>query len=114
MRITLPFTATNPYQPEVGGNVPVAMFYSRSKERPRIIDQTGTPLMYGGRQLGKSALLRAVARRFERTPSWIALYVDVAAAEIGTQRDPGLIWSLLHTELRSRDIVPPSPAVASS
>jgi len=114
MRITLPFTATNPCQVEVGGNVPVAIFYGRSEERARNIDQTGTPLVYGGRQLGNSALLRAAAPRFERTPSWIALYVDVAAAEIGTQRDPGLIWNLLHTQLRSRDIVRPSPAGGAS
>ncbi len=70
----------------MGGNVPVEMFYGRSEQRARIIDQTGTPLMCGGRQPGKSALLRVAAPRFERTPSWIALYVDVAAAEIGTRR----------------------------
>lgn len=107
MRITLPFAQTNPYQPEMAGNVPVEMFYGRSAERARVIDKAGTSLIYGGRQLGKSALLRSAARRFEQTFSQTAIYIDVAAAEIGTRRDPGLIWALLYKALTNRGIAKP-------
>ncbi|MGE0027601.1 MAG: hypothetical protein AB7I08_03140 [Thermoleophilia bacterium] len=104
MRITLAFSATNPYQPEVAGNVPVEMFYGRSEERSRIVSASGTSLIYGGRQLGKSALLRAAARRFEQTPEQVALYVDLHAAEIATQSDPGLVWILIHEQLCQRGL----------
>ncbi len=107
MRITLAFTATNPFQPEVAGNVPVEMFYGRSEERARIIDPSGTSLIYGGRQLGKSALLRAAARRFERTEEQVAVYVDLGAAEIATQRDASLIWALIHEQLCARGLAKP-------
>ncbi|HEY9605611.1 MAG TPA: RNA polymerase sigma factor, RpoD/SigA family, partial [Allocoleopsis sp.] len=59
---TLPFTFLEPYTPHAAGLVPPEMFYGRERERESIIDPMGSCLIYGGRQLGKTVLLRYVER----------------------------------------------------
>lgn len=78
MRITAPFSAVNPYTPFVAGSVPLEMFYGRDRELAEVIDPGGTCFIYGGRRLGKSALLRAAQRKFNgEGPNSRALYVDL-------------------------------------
>lgn len=64
LEVSLPFTAANPYNPETAGwgaRVAKEMFYGR-QELAREISalRDGTSLIFGGRQLGKTALLRRV------------------------------------------------------
>jgi len=66
-RVTLPFTTINPYTPFAGGEVPEEVFVGRAQERQAIESPTGSMFVYGGRQLGKSALLRGVERLFSTT-----------------------------------------------
>ncbi|MDR1165379.1 MAG: AAA family ATPase [Deltaproteobacteria bacterium] len=48
----------NPYTPNVaGGGVPKEMFYGRRDDIEKLWDKYGPCLLYGGRQLGKSAIL---------------------------------------------------------
>jgi hypothetical protein len=107
MRLTLPFSAVNPFMPFAAGDVPVEMFYGRSSERSSIIDPLGTSLIYGGRQLGKSALLRAAARHFRGTPHYHALYVDLRPAAIGATQRPDALWTLLWDRLVDAGIAQP-------
>lgn len=57
LKCTLPYTA---YQPFIwdGGSVPDEMFCGRLKELASITDPNGACVVYGGRQLGKTALLQ--------------------------------------------------------
>lgn len=64
LQCSLPFTIINPYVPNAAGNVPAEIFYGRHEEVRDLIDPNGSCLVYGGRQLGKSALLTAVKRLF--------------------------------------------------
>ncbi|MEV4252898.1 hypothetical protein AB0J52_06980, partial [Spirillospora sp. NPDC049652] len=58
-----PFTATNPYISASDVSlVPDEMFYGRRAQLDRVIDRRGPSFVYGGRQLGKSALLRKAER----------------------------------------------------
>ncbi len=66
LRCTLPFSALNPYRPFQAGDVPREMFFGREDMAREILRQGGSCLVYGGRQLGKSALLRHVERQFHR------------------------------------------------
>ena len=50
-----PFTVAEPYT-TTSSLVPVEMFYGRDREREAVIDRSGSNLVYGGRQLGKTAL----------------------------------------------------------
>jgi hypothetical protein len=84
MRITLPFSAVNPYTPFAPGSVPLEMFYGRDRELSGVIDRNGTSFIYGGRRLGKSALLRAAERKFHAESSGHrAFYVDLKTKGIG-------------------------------
>lgn len=103
MECTLPFTAVNPYTPYVAGQVPEEMFYGRSEERRSLLDPLGPAFVYGGRQLGKSALLREVARRAARQSSR-AIYLDLAYEGIGTFRQAEELWQLLSQRLAAEGI----------
>jgi len=54
----------NPYTPEVAGSVPVEMFFGREEDVDRLWARNGPCVVFGGRQLGKSALLQQVIRRY--------------------------------------------------
>lgn len=59
LQCTLPYTI---YQPFTNGSGSTAdeMFFGRVRELATIRDMTGTTIVYGGRQLGKTALLERV------------------------------------------------------
>lgn len=96
MRISLPFTAVNPYTPFVAGSVPVEMFYGRRAELENISSPEGTSFIYGGRRLGKSALLRAAERRYkERSAGNRSIYLDLKSEGIGEWRTADSIIDLI-------------------
>jgi hypothetical protein len=105
MRVTLPWTAHNPYTPNVLGLVPPEMFYGRAEAVRSVIEPTGTSFIYGGRQLGKSALLRAAERTFEEDPNQIAVYVDLYSENIGRTRPAAAVWEVLWRLCSERGVV---------
>lgn len=76
LQTTLPFARVQPYT--TGGVVAPEMFIGRSEELDKIRDMSGPVFVYGGRQLGKSALLRQV-RSIEHNPkqSCYAFFIDL-------------------------------------
>ncbi len=56
--------AYNPYTPEVAGGVPSEMFFGRDDDIEQLWSKEGPCIVYGGRQLGKSAMLQQVIRRY--------------------------------------------------
>ncbi|WP_158691115.1 hypothetical protein [Streptomyces sp. 351MFTsu5.1] len=104
-RITLPWTSFNPYTPFVAGLVPPEVFYGRDDELREVMDPNGGLFLYGGRQLGKSALLQRVAELFpSRSEANVAVYLDLLKAEIGQAEPPEQIWSLLAEGLKRRGV----------
>ncbi|MFG2962863.1 hypothetical protein ACGFZS_06195 [Streptomyces sp. NPDC048288] len=104
-RVTLPWTSYNPYTPFVAGLVPPEVFYGRDEELREVMDPNGGLFLYGGRQLGKSALLQRVAELFpSRSESNVAVYLDLLKAEIGQAEPPEQIWSLLAEGLKRRQV----------
>lgn len=59
MKLCMPFSNATPFQHK--GFIPPEMFIGRTKELADIRDMDGPNLVYGGRQLGKSILLRQVS-----------------------------------------------------
>ncbi|MEU1223370.1 hypothetical protein [Streptomyces microflavus] len=95
-RILAPFSAINPYTPDANEAVPEEMFYGRGEELSAVTDQHGVSLLYGGRRLGKSALLRAAGRRHALTEGHVALYLPLPSnLASGTEE----IWDMISTEL---------------
>ncbi len=106
MRITLPFTAINPYTPFVAGSVPLEMFYGRHEELAEVVSQTGTCFIYGGRRLGKSALLRAAERTFNAgAAGHKAIYIDLKSNGIGEWRAPEEIVDVIIKALIEADVM---------
>lgn len=68
----------NPYTPDSGGSIPKEMFYGRKEDIQRLWDPEGPCILYGGRQLGKSSLLRRVERKYnEHKHGKYVFYVGV-------------------------------------
>ena len=114
---TLPFTFLEPYV-TTAGLVPPEIFYGRKQERDSIIDVMGSCFIYGGRQLGKTALLRSVEREFHALEEGrIAYWLDLKACGIGPHRPVEDIWTLLADVFKDFKVVPsktPSNAGANT
>ena len=99
-RCTLPYSAAQPYA-TTSGLVPQELFYGRRRERDTIMDRFGACFIYGGRQLGKTALLRQVEKDFgsdDRVAKWIDLKVN----EIDRAPD---LWRVVQRDLRPSRVV---------
>ena len=100
-----PFTVENPFT-TTGSNVPVEMFFGRKGQRESIFDRFGTNLIYGGRQLGKTALLREVKRQSHNpNDGIIVLWIDLKAENIGMSRPPEEIWLVIAQALQAEGIL---------
>jgi hypothetical protein len=106
-RITLPWTSFNPYTPFVAGLVPPEVFYGRQQQMAEVADPYGGLFVYGGRQLGKSALLRRVERTFPGTDprSRHAIYLDLKGKGIGEAEPADRIWRELAFALKERGVI---------
>lgn len=63
LKCTLPYTTYQPFLRD-GGAVAEEMFFGRRSELASILQPTGACVVYGGRQLGKTALLQRAESRF--------------------------------------------------
>ncbi|TPG53110.1 hypothetical protein EAH89_17470 [Roseomonas nepalensis] len=102
---TLPFTDSRPWA-DTGTPAP-EMFFGRARELRAVTARSGefTHLLYGGRQLGKTAVLRQVERSTAADPDTVARYVSIA--EIGLQQPPAELWPRLAEELARAGIAVP-------
>lgn len=95
----LPFTFLKPYV-TTASLVPPEMFYGRARVRADIVDPMGTCYIFGGRQLGKTALLRDVQRAYhDLERDHVALWLDLNGHGIGTRRPIDEVWNLVAEEL---------------
>ncbi|MGG7569375.1 hypothetical protein [Streptomyces sirii] len=105
----LPFSGVNPYIREKRGRIGGEMFYGRDAERKSIIDPRGTQVIYGGRGLGKSALLAEAGDRFvEQRPGYHhAVYVNLDQENIGkgSSLGPEALWSVLDRKLTEAQVL---------
>ncbi|MGV9559398.1 hypothetical protein [Streptomyces sp. NPDC003522] len=105
----LPFSGVNPYIKEKRGQIGREMFYGRDRERKSILDPAGTQIIYGGRGLGKSALLADAGDRFveQRPGSHRKLYLNLDKIGIGkaTALGAAAIWTTLDQELTKAGVL---------
>ena len=101
-----PFGYLQPYTTSPG-NIPVEMFFGREDEIAKIESATTDGcLVYGGRQLGKSALLNHVRKRFHKPESGRHAYY-LKIDEFGGQAHPAdQIWQEIRRELSRANILP--------
>ncbi|MCL6622239.1 MAG: hypothetical protein K6T55_09075 [Syntrophobacterales bacterium] len=102
LRCALPFSTLNPYTPFQAGDVPPEMFYGRQEMVQELLKPSGSCLVYGGRQLGKSALLRHVAREFHHPErGQYARVKDIKlVGDPKADLPPRTIWRILRDALK--------------
>ena len=99
---SVPFTYVQPYV-TTAGSVPAEMFYGREQEMRDIADPNGHCFIYGGRQLGKTALLRAAERTFHRpSDGHYAIWIDLKREGLGYDRVVAEVWPVIWRELREK------------
>ncbi len=102
----LPYSQLNPYTPFRAGDVPSEMFYGRADLVSYLLNPEGGCIVYGGRQLGKSALLREVQRRFDVPPHRRAVVVDIRAiGDPATGQDTVQLWSVIRRRLEEEKVI---------
>ncbi|WP_329521366.1 hypothetical protein [Spirillospora sp. NBC_01491] len=102
--LTAPFTATNPYAPV--GDVPAEMFYGRDDQLREVTGRSGSSFVYGGRQLGKSALLRKAQRDIQRSdPGRTVILENIqTVGKVATRLEA--LWSKLADKLAQAGVIP--------
>ena len=102
--IALPFTYSEPYDASAG-YVPAEMFYGRAAELESVRMQGGCYFIYGGRQLGKTALLRRAEKTFhDPSADRYAIWIDLLAQGIGERRRVSEVWLSIFEKLRDLNI----------
>ena len=92
---TLPFTCSEPFF-TAAGLVPPESFFGRESERSTITERFGSCFVYGGRQLGKTALLNAAQAAFNDPASGhLAHFLDLKVHDIGIGHGADHIWQVL-------------------
>ncbi len=104
-RCTLPFTYIQPFV-TTASFLPPEMFYGRQEELEEIISPVGACLVYGGRQLGKTVLLRDAERRFDNGKNKIAIWIDLEGEGVGSRLSVEFIWEVLARKFKERGIFP--------
>ena len=108
-RCALPFTYAEAYVTS-SGPVPPEMFYGRRRALESIHDPYGSCFIYGGRQLGKTALLCEAQRTFHNPAlGHVALWIDLKVREVGYKLPPDELWNILDTELRKLGVLADRP-----
>ncbi|MFG2905836.1 hypothetical protein ACGF13_12325 [Kitasatospora sp. NPDC048286] len=105
MRVLLPFSAVNPYV--MGKRAPVSeeMFFGRREELASVQQREGDQVVFGGRGLGKSALLKAAGRKYEaQIPnSRLSLLLSLDSTFTGTNAPSSAVWDRIGRQLVERD-----------
>lgn len=103
---SLPWGYANPYTPVAGGLVPPEMFVGRKSIIRELADPKGSAIIYGGRQLGKSAILRAIQRDYHRPEQkQFVYYNDIR--NLGKVQDISEIWRQLRGWAVAQKLIDP-------
>lgn len=102
---SLPFSFSLPYD-ATAGLVPPEMFYGREAELDAVRGPNGRCFIYGGRQLGKTALLKRAEQSFHAPARrHYAKWIDLRAEGIGVSRTASEVWTTLHEKLKELGVL---------
>lgn len=98
--LSLAFSSSQPYS-TTSGNVPREMFFGRSRDMQQLMDRNGPNLLYGGRQLGKTALLRQIQAVYDSSEDGrVVRYIDLHESGVGLYRPTSEIFATIAKRLK--------------
>lgn len=78
LHVIMPYAYYQPYVADSSKPMPTELFIGRKEELKQIKDVSGVNIVYGGRQLGKSALLMKAKKDIDKNESGDrAVYIDI-------------------------------------
>ncbi len=93
-----PFSFAAPYRDYGNQAVPREMFFGRETEYRKLVEPSGRCIVYGGRRLGKTALLQHIKATKHDPASGMAVgYANIL--DIGNNTLPARIWEYASREL---------------
>lgn len=95
-----PFSFGAPYRDYGNQAVPTEIFFGRENEFRKIVDPSGSCIVYGGRRLGKTALLQQI-REKEDNPKAGTAVAFVSIYGLGKNALPSDIWASISRQLTS-------------
>ena len=101
------FAVARPFDPDAP-SVPQEMFFGREAARGRILAMHGDKahLVYGGRRLGKTALLLDIEREYKSLlPDKLIMYLSLKRTGIGPDRPTDELWKEFGKRLAKHDVV---------
>ena len=113
------FTGSQPYEPDAA-ELPPEMFFGRAEARRAILAMSRdmTHFVYGGRRLGKTALLSDITREYRERrseePRELVLHINLAGSGIGENRPTEDLWPLFAKRLAEYRVVGSRTRVAES
>lgn len=87
--LAIPFGAAHPYADKAAATS-VEMFFGRQREYDQLVDPQGSCLVFGGRQLGKTALLRQIELRNAGNHDFAIVYRDIK--RVGSSEIASSVW----------------------
>lgn len=110
---SLPYSFADPFD-ATAGFVPPEMFYGRAAELNAILGLNGRCFIYGGRQLGKTALMRRAKQTFHEPGKdrW-SYYIDLRAEGIGVNRAASEIWQTIAIAMKAIGILTDVPTASA-
>jgi len=91
--LAAPFSGLNPFMWNKPGNsLPKEAFFGRRRELKALLDPFGGTTVFGGRQLGKTALLKQASERFTR-PGEHRRAVLRSIKDTGIDNDASAVWT---------------------
>ncbi|MFL7904318.1 RNaseH domain-containing protein [Azospirillum argentinense] len=93
-----PFSFAAPYRDYGNQAVPREMFFGRETEYRKLVEPSGSCIVYGGRRLGKTALLQHIkATKHDPARGMAVGYANIL--DIGNNTLPARIWEYASREL---------------
>ena len=116
LRCALPFSVVEPYVVDTSGrSLPPEMFFGRQRELDLLVAPRGSCFVYGGRQLGKTALLRMAEREFHSTDKGrIGLFIDLKAELLSQNRPMDDLWAVLAEKFKKAGVLEGTGTITSS
>ncbi|MFD0204719.1 MULTISPECIES: AAA family ATPase [Saccharothrix] len=103
VRLSLPFSATQPFRSEKTADVPAEMFYGREQEKGWLLKPGNAPsIIYGGRGMGKSALMHEVESEADGK-TLVVVWFEVDRLP-GIDENPDLVWGELAQRLIDKGV----------
>lgn len=102
--LAVPLGAARPYS-DNSAATSLEMFFGRDREYELLVDPQGSCLVYGGRQLGKTALLKQIELRNLGNPDFLVVYRDIK--NVGAVDLPTSVWDRIGDALREKELAAP-------